>query len=214
TSRCRRRSCDRRRKSWELRVEIVKDRAGRVVLLRLTGRLDHHWSQPVDDALEEVIRDGARHVRLDLSGVSYLSTAGAAVLQKCHQQTSALLGTFEIAAASERVRETLRQLALDDLFVSSTEARSARSRTLSVPLAVGSERATYESRLVGTEKAQSFLTGDPSRLSQAPYDDAHSASLAAGKDVFAVGVGALGASYDECRGLFGEFVAAAGTAAF
>src|SRR3954453_6139982 len=100
--------CVRRRTSSGARMGIVKERSGGVVHLRLAGRLDNHWSQSLDEALYEVAREGARHVRLDFSGVTWLSSAGAAVLMKHHRETMALQGSFQISAASERARNTLR----------------------------------------------------------------------------------------------------------
>src|ERR1051326_3070256 len=105
---CRRRSCDRRRTSSETRMEITKERANNRVHLRLSGRLDNHWSQSLDDVLHEVAREGARHVRLDFSGVTYLSSAGAAVLLKHQRDAAAVHGSLQISAASERARNTLR----------------------------------------------------------------------------------------------------------
>src|SRR5258706_16287595 len=98
------RSCGPRRTSSGIRMEIVKERSGGVVHLRLSGRLDNHWSQSLDEALHEVAREGARHVRLDFSRVTYLSSAGAAVLMKHHRDATALQGSLQISAASERAR--------------------------------------------------------------------------------------------------------------
>lgn len=195
-------------------MEIVKERSDRVFNLRLSGRLDHHWSQSLDDALEEVIREGARHVRIDLSDVSYLSSAGAGVLLKGYQQASALQGTFKISAVSDRVRDTIRLMELDELFFGETAGETVRRGTLSVPLPLVSERATFESRVLDLTRSACYLVGDPTRLSQAPYGKEQTAHVSIRSDVFALGVGALGSSYDECRGLFGEFVGAAGSAAF
>lgn len=195
-------------------MEIVKERIGSRLLLRLSGRLDHHWSQPLDDALEEVIREGARHMQLDLSGVTYLSSAGAGVLLKGYRDATALQGSFQISAASDRVRDTLRLMALDELFLASPTGETTRRGTLSVPLPLGSERASFESRVVGARRSACVLVGDPARLPQAAYEKEHTASVTIRNDVFALGVGALGAGYTECRGLFGEFIAAAGSAAF
>src|SRR5438067_1790319 len=91
--------CGRPEASSESRMEIVKERAGGVVHLRLAGRLDNHWSQSLDETLHEVAREGARHVRLDFSGVTYLSSAAAAVLMKHHREATALQGSLQISAA-------------------------------------------------------------------------------------------------------------------
>jgi anti-anti-sigma factor len=188
-------------------MEIVKERSGGVVHLRLSGRLDNHWSQSLDEALHEVAREGARHVRLDFSRVTYLSSAGAAVLMKHHRDATALHGSLQISAASERARSTLRLMGFVELLIAGASTDSARRKTLSIPLPLDSERASFESRVLDGKRSECSLIGSPDLRSQ-------SSPISIYRDVFALGVGALGANPEECRGLSGEFVAAAGGAAF
>lgn len=188
-------------------MEIVKTRSGGIVHLRLIGRLDNHWSQSLDDVLHEAGREGARHVRLDFSGVTYLSSAGAAVLLKHHRESMALQGSLEIAAASERARSTLRLMGFVELLVAGAGTGASRRKTLSVPLPLESESATYESRVLDGKKAVCSVIGSPDL--QAP-----ASPISIYRDVFALGVGALGANQEECRDFSGEFVGAAGGAAF
>jgi len=188
-------------------VEIVKSRSGGIVHLRLIGRLDNHWSQSLDEVLHESAREGARHVRLDFSGVTYLSSAGADVLLKHHREAMALNGSLEIAAASERARSTLRLMGFVELLVAGTSASGSRRKTLSIPLPLESESATYESRVLDGKKTVCSVVGSPDL-------QADGSTISIYRDVFAVGVGALGATQDECRDLFGEFVGAAGGAAY
>ena len=193
--------------SWESPVEIVKERSGSVVHLRLAGRLDNHWSQSLDDALHEVVREGARHVRLDFSAVTYLSSAGAAVLLKHYRDAAALQGSLQISAASERARNTLRSMGFVELLIAGASTDAARRKTLSIPLPLESERATFESRVLGGRKSECSLVGNPELKGP-------SSPISIYRDVFALGVGALGANHEECRDFFGEFIAAAGAAAF
>jgi anti-anti-sigma factor len=188
-------------------VEITKERSGNVVHLRLFGRLDNHWSQSLDETLHEVGREGARHVRLDFSGVTYLSSAAAAVLMKHYRDAAALQGSLQISAASERARNTLRLMGFVELLIAGASTEASRRKTLSMPLPLPSERATYESRILDRRKSELAVVGNPD-LSSAP------SPISIYRDVFALGVGALGANADDCRGLFGEFAAAAGGAAF
>src|SRR6185436_5145200 len=188
-------------------MEIVRERADGVVHLRLFGRLDHHWSQSLDEALSEVAREGERHVRLDFSGVTYLSSAGAAVLLKHHRDAAALHGSLQISAASERARNTLRQMGFVELLIAGASTGAAQRKTLSIPLPLDSERASYESRVLDGRKSEYSLIGNPALQTQ-------SAPISIYRDVFALGVGALGASHEECRDTFGEFVGAAGGAAY
>ncbi|HUJ12262.1 MAG TPA: STAS domain-containing protein [Vicinamibacterales bacterium] len=188
-------------------MEIARERSGDVVQLRLSGRLDNHWSQSLDEALHDAAREGALHVRLDFSGVSYLSSAGVSVLLKHHRDATALRGSLQISAASERVHDMLRRMGLAALLLAGTGTNAAPRKTLSIPLPLESERASYESRELDGKHSECFLMGNPDM--QSP-----SISMAVDRDCFAIGVGALGASHDECRDLFGEFVAAAGGAAY
>jgi anti-anti-sigma factor len=188
-------------------VEIVEERSGGVVHLRLIGRLDNHWSQSLDETLHELARGGARHIRLDFSGVTYLSSAGAAVLLKHQRDAAAIHGSLQISAASERARSTLRLMGFVELLIAGASTNQAPRRTLSIPMPIDSERASYESRLLEGRKSECFVVGNPDL-------QASSTPLSIYRDVFALGVGAFGANHDECRDAFGEFVAAAGGAAF
>ena len=188
-------------------MEIVKERSDNVVHLRLFGRLDNHWSQSLDDALGEVAREGARHVRLDFSGVTYLSSAGAAVLLKHQRDAAAVHGSLQISAASERARNTLRLMGFVELLLAGATTAAAQRRTLSIPLPLDSERASYESRVLDGRKSELSLIGNPRLQAQA-------SPVSIYRDVFALGVGALGANHEECRDVFGEFAAAAGGAAY
>jgi len=188
-------------------VEIVKTQSGGTVHLRLAGRLDNHWSQSLDDVLHEVAREGARHVRLDFAAVTYLSSAGAAVLLKHQRDAIALHGSLEISAASERARSTLRLMGFVGLLIAGAGTSASRQKTLSIPLPLESESATYESRVLDGKKSVCSVIGSPDLQLQA-------SPISIYRDVFALGVGALGANAEECRDLFGEFVGAAGGAAF
>ncbi len=188
-------------------MEIVKERSGSVVHLRLFGRLDNHWSQSLDEALHEVAREGTRHVQLDFSGVTYLSSAGAAVLLKHYREAMALQGSLQISAASERARGTLRLMGFVELLIAGASTDAGRRKTLSIPLPLESERASYESRVLSEKKSECTLIGNPELTGQ-------SSPISIYRDVFALGVGALGANQEECRDFFGEFIAAAGSAAF
>jgi anti-anti-sigma factor len=188
-------------------MEIAKERSGNVVHLRLFGRLDNHWSQSLDETLHEVAREGARHVRLDFSRVTYLSSAGAAVLMKHYRDAAALHGSLQISAASDRARNTLRLMGFVELLIAGASTDASRRKTLSMPLPVPSERATFESRVLDGRTSELALIGTPDLRSAA-------SPVSIYRDVFALGVGALGATADDCRGLFGEFASAAGGAAF
>ncbi len=193
-------------------MEIVKQRSGELLDVHVSGRLDNHWSTPFDEALSEIIREGDHHVRVDMSEVNYLSSAGIAVLVKAYHQLDKLKGSFVITTASDRVRTVLRLCALESLLFASAEMSDAK--TLLLPRTIPSECGTFEHYRLGGKPASCRVFGNPAKLAQAAYIETEATAIPAAPDLFALGLGALGQSYEECRELFGEFVIAGGNAAF
>jgi anti-anti-sigma factor len=197
-------------------VEITKERAGDFLHVRVSGRIDNHWSKPFDEAIEEMIREGAHHLRLDLSAVTYLSSAGIGALMTAYRDTTGLQGSLVITAASERVRSILQLVHLESLlFGSPAEDTAPPAATVVLsPSQIQSEWASFERHLLDGARSECHLIGDPARLSHGGYGPEHTTAISVREDLFALGVGALGAGYDDCSSLFGEFVAAAGSAAY
>src|SRR3954470_2280819 len=73
----------------------------------LIGSLDSSWSPYLSDRLDEVVRTGVREVRVDMSGVSYLSSNGIALLVRYHRQMRQIGGSFRIVADSEAIANVL-----------------------------------------------------------------------------------------------------------
>src|SRR5260370_7554126 len=97
TSLFRPRSCGRPRTASETPMEIVRERSGDVVQLRLSGRLDNHWSQSLDETLDDLAREGALHLLLDFPPVTYPSPARLAVLPKPPPHAPALPRSFPLS---------------------------------------------------------------------------------------------------------------------
>lgn len=195
-------------------MEIAKQRTGEHLEVRVSGRLDNHWSTPFDEALSDIIREGDHHVRMDMSDVNYLSSAGIAVLVKAYHELDKLKGSFVITTASDRVRSVLKLCALETLLFSNAAADLSDAKTLLLPRTIDSECGTFEHYRLGGKAAECRVFGDPAKLAQGAYVDSETTAITAAQDVFALGLGALGHSYDECRELFGEFLVAGGNAAF
>ena len=83
-------------------------RADDVAELVLVGSLDSSWSSYLSDRIDEVVRGGALDVRVDMAGVSYLSSNGIALLIRYHRQLRKIGGRFRIVADSEAVSHVLR----------------------------------------------------------------------------------------------------------
>jgi len=186
----------------EIMRRVVADR----MELTITGRLDSYWADHLDSGLTETVREGHHDLRLDLSDVIFLSSAGIAVLVKFHKRLTAIKGRLVIASASPAVRAVLRMTRLTDLLVD--EAPSAVP-----PAAAGRD-------LVRAGLAMEVFDLVPAaRLVCRTYGDHGAPGEASGATVqcpegrFAFGIGAFGSTDADCRDRYGEFVAVAGAAA-
>jgi anti-anti-sigma factor len=195
-------------------MEITREKSGNLLVIRLAGRLDANWCNHVQSALAAAVRDGEHRVHLDMAGVNYVSSAGLRVLLSFHKQLSAIHGAFGVARPSAAVRSVLELAGLDLLLVNDSAAPVETDET---GQAHPSASATYE---LFTIKPQTTATefkletvGQPEALRRGAVQQ-RPPSTRFGTETVALGVGALGSSYADCEGRFGEFLAVAGTAAF
>jgi anti-anti-sigma factor len=88
----------------------------RVDVVTATGRIDSSNATEFDEALKGIMGQGRHRIVLELSNVSYMSSAGlrsmVAALRQCKKRN----GDVRLAALSERVRDVLSLAGLDSLF--------------------------------------------------------------------------------------------------
>ncbi len=191
-------------------------RADDVAELVLVGSLDSSWSSYFSDRIDEVVRAGALDVVVDMAGVSYLSSNGIGILVRYHRQMRKIGGRFRIVADSEAVSHVLRltgvwQLLHDD--AGSPEVKQAPTAKCET---IERERMVLQvfPSASGGAAERLELMGDPARLFGRGYDARDERTWSAVPEAVAFGLGALGPSFEACRGRFGEFLAVAGVAAY
>ena len=195
-------------------MEIVKQRSGEIVEVRLSGRLDNEASVQFEDAIAEMIRDGVHHLRLDLTDVAYVSSAGIGALVTAYRDITGLQGTCRITAASDRVRKMLQLVSLESVFFAEAAAEGPRAQGSEGLRQIRSASALFDCYPLDGHRTKYTVVGQPAKVLRDAYGAEDTSRVSATSDLFAVGVGALGHSFDECRDLFGEFVAASGSAAY
>ncbi len=187
-----------------------------VALVVIVGSLDSSWSSYFAERIDEVVRGGAHEVRLDMSGVSYLSSNGIALLVRYHRQMRQIGGRFRIVADSPAVNHVLKLTGVLKLL-------KDEEAPADVPMRPAPDGAALEvdgmalqvfkrSRVESCEPLE--LIGDPARLPHGGFDQADDRAWRAGRGRVAIGLGALGPSFEACRGRFGEFVATSGVSAY
>jgi anti-anti-sigma factor len=192
-------------------MKIDTTREGGAADLRLEGRLDREWAEHLSNTLEDLLRDGVRSLRLDLSAVSYMSSAATTVLARWRQELAVLRGEVKLTSLSPAVRDTLA-IAGWDSPLDSTGAPSGNLRlsswSLRADLASSGQYQTSSSVPEGVLRLR--LHGHPERLSRDPVGPGDCEVVVLPRDAFGLGLGAIGGTYDACRERFGELVAVAG----
>src|SRR5262245_52506584 len=98
-------------------MELIKDHADDALNLTVKGRLDGYWADHLAKELAEILRDGVHQVRLDLSDVSYMSSAGIGTLIHFYKEFKAIHGAFSVVRVSAQVRTLLSLTKLDTLLI-------------------------------------------------------------------------------------------------
>ena len=194
-------------------MEIRKQRVGDVLELEIQGRLDGYWADHLAQSFDDAIREGARNLKVNLSGVSYLSSAGIRVLVRAHKQLSAVQGSFSVSAPSEAVRSILELTGLMDLFIPAVapglKASPSAARILK------KENIRFEVTSLNPEARLSCqVIGDPAKLLSDRFREEDCRSVAFSNSCFGLGLGAFGSNFADCAGRFGEFLAVCGAVTY
>jgi anti-anti-sigma factor len=204
-------------------VEISRRYSRDTVELSVAGRLDGYWSDHLASALDEEIRHGRHHVLLDLSEVVFLSSAGIGALVKSYNDLDSIQGSLSIWKASERVRKVIEICGLDQLLLAKADViqdaiTDERVRPSIAPETVLQiERAGTIFDVYKLESGAGItcrILGDARLLEGCRFRQEDCGSMDFPDSSFAIGLGALGENFDECRSRFGEFIAVAGALAY
>ncbi len=195
-------------------MEIIRKSSGETVELRINGRLDAYWSADFTNEMNAVIREGAHHIRLDLSGLGYISSAGIRVLLQLYQQLQAIQGSLSISQLSSQAQSVLDLAGLKDLLYEKPVAGTP-VKTMPAGRIMETPSANIEVfPLRQNATLQCNLLGNPELLNGFRFSEKDTSKLSLSQNLFAVGAGAFGSDFSECRSRFGEFLAVAGAAAY
>jgi len=196
-------------------MEITRQIQDGAATLTLRGRLDAAWSNPVADALQKAVRDGFLDVRLDLTAVSYISSAGIRVLLSQWKELRRAQGRLSIPNLSVEVEKVLRLAGLGALlevagvtpqpFARESSLQAWRGRDFTGEIETLAPAARWRGRFVGTP-------GGPLNLAQIASAPLQTIPLPA--STLALGFGALGATDADCASRLGELLAAGGAAVY
>ena len=183
--------------------------------LGVSGRLDGYWADHLDNALSEVVREGHHHLRVDLSQVTFLSSAGIAALMKFYKQLSRINGSFAVVNPSNSVRMVLEMTRLSAVLIAPDTPVAA---TAAAPRAGQSlERDGIAFEVFETPAAKGLrctAIGSDVPLGTGAFKENDCISLGSRSPVFALGLGAFGEGFEDCRARFGELLSVAGATGY
>ncbi len=194
-------------------MEIVREQRTNEVVLKVSGRLDGYWANHLAEAIHEVLREGVHNLRLNLSQTSYVSSGGIRVLVEAYKEFVGVGGTFAVVHPSPGVKQVIDLAGLGRLLYggASRETTAAAEPTVERTETEGCVFETYSHEPSATLVCRA--AGRPELLPNAAFSGQECEVLTLPKDVFALGLGALGEGFAACRERFGEFLAVAGNAA-
>lgn len=97
-------------------ITIAESTAGTVQILRVGGYLDGHTAIELERKLGEVMKAGNRRLVMDLSGLTYIASAGVGVLINIQHQAKKGGGGLQLVNPSPSVREIFSILGLQTIL--------------------------------------------------------------------------------------------------
>ena len=94
-------------------------------VLPLKGEIDLHVFPEITASFDALIEKKPKHLVVDVSGVTYIDSAGLAALVLAMQKVEAYGGRFSLAGLQPIVRSIFRMSRLDEVFQIFTNADAA-----------------------------------------------------------------------------------------
>ncbi len=187
--------------------------------IAVAGRLDAAWAEHFLEATRRAVREGHHQLRLDASGLEYLSSAGIRSLLQTHREVAAVRGSFRIVRASEFIVQTLSMsgfdslLALDEAAAEPVAASASESAAPPPPAGWTTPGADIETYPLGGDRAPLRGAHLGRWQTWTPLDPAACRDEAFGASTVALGIGTPGQD-DDVRARLGDFLSIAGCTAY
>jgi len=202
-------------------LEITKQLRGEALELKIQGRVDGYWADHLSAAVDQEIRQGHHHIQLDLSQVGFLSSAGIGTLVRLYKDLNRIQGSFVVSSCSRAVLKVLQLSKLEDILlvakVAGAPSTADRSR-IEAPAAMSKiehPEAIYELYpLAPDAKLECEQIGNANVVETCGFYKEPCRTLQFSDSTFAIGLGAIGDDFEDCKRRFGEFIIAGGAVAY
>lgn len=97
----------------------------RIVLFKLSGHLDAHSFEQLQETLTSTFEKGRHNILLEMSDVPYMSSAGAGVLIGALAESERLGGKLVLLNLKPSVRQVFNVLGIAEIFVLAEDRATA-----------------------------------------------------------------------------------------
>lgn len=202
-------------------MQIEKSFKGDLLELVVRGALDNDSSNHFREEIESSAREGWHRILVDMSGVTFLSSAGMAALLAAKQQMDRLNGLFGIHNVTPHVEQVLNltrlldRLRCDPLAAQKSEASGPATLSLSssTRFACAEEIELEIYALREPQPLRCQVVGGPQTLADATKQSRRTWKITFGPRTFGLGLGALGDQDLSSKLRYGELLSVAGAVA-
>ncbi len=197
----------------ENKLEIQKIQRPDALELLITGRIDAYWSEYLNTTIDEEIRAGHHHLNFNLTGVSFISSIGIRLFIRYRKELGKINGNLLITEASEDVKKVFTLAGLEELFQPLAEKITEDRRA---------QTTQYESSLASytvndLKKNQGItliLAGHPEKFDNSSFTAEDFTYVECKPFQYSLGLGALGAEFDDYGPRTGEYLCLSNVAAY
>ncbi|OFX35806.1 MAG: hypothetical protein A2W90_04230 [Bacteroidetes bacterium GWF2_42_66] len=188
-------------------LEINIENQGEEMVLKCTGRLDANWATHLNDSIDRLVRDGHYHLSLDLLGIEYLSSAGIRSLVAQYKNLKSVNGYFYIQAMSDNVGQVLNMVGMADMLRQKPVTKIVEKQQEETPEQWADRGFSFKvSELLPDGKSAANFYGKPDMVLQSGFVAENARKVQSEEKQFAIGLGAIGDSFNECKNRFGEYM--------
>jgi anti-anti-sigma factor len=108
-----------------LHMDIVQDRAGEVVIVKLKGRLDSSAASDAEAGFAAALGDEPPHLAIDFTELDYISSAGLRVLLILARRVQQMQGKIALFGLLDNVREVFSVSGFDRIFAIAADRAAA-----------------------------------------------------------------------------------------
>ena len=101
----------------EKEFSITENETPNGIKLILKGSLDYVRSEELQKHMTDTLNEGKKNIILNMHQVDYLCSTGIRVILKTYKDAKNSGGSFGIEMPSERVRNVLGMVALDEMLI-------------------------------------------------------------------------------------------------